>query len=134
MVNGFKSDLEVSSQLSSLREMDNENELKAELYRASSSLKQGAITNTEFAPMDGSQQEISTCTENKVSKSSCFESGFESMVNCNKNMDSGKKGEKKSELREDVKLTLKDYVLSYLWRVGTQNSILKRNNFTDLLS
>jgi len=114
MVNGFKSDLEVSSQLSSLREMDNENELKADLYRASSGLKEGATTNTEFSPIEGNQHEISTCTENKASKSGCFESGFESMVDCNKNMDSSKKSEKKSELREDVKLTLKDYVLSRL--------------------
>ena len=114
MVNGFKSDLD-GSQLSSLRETDNEGELKTDSYKVDSSQKQGDITPNEYSALDGSQQEISsTSVESKTSKPGCFESGFESMVDCNKNMDSIKKMDKKSELKEDVKLTLKDYVLSRL--------------------
>ena len=115
LVNGFKSDFD-GSQLGSLRETDNETESKIDSYQGTSTLKQGDATPNKFSGMAAGQQEVSSsaCSENKTSKSGCFESGFESMVDCNKNMESSKKIEKKGEIKDDVKLTLKDYVLSRL--------------------
>ena len=115
IVNGFKSDLE-ETRLSSLRETDNESELRTDSFKSKSARDQEDGSTNEYSVRNGSQQEINPSTDEnrRTSKSGCLESGFESMVDCNKNMDSCKKIEKKNDLREDVKLTLKDYVLSRL--------------------
>lgn len=104
IVNGFRSD---SNELSSLRETDNESETKSDAAK----LTQDGISQSEFSSGKSSQEIISSSNENKTLKSGLPESGFESLVDCNKNME---RRDSKNELNNDVKLSLKDYVMSKL--------------------
>lgn len=98
-----------------MRETDNESETKSSQSRGEVFHEQDDLSPNEFSSLSGCQQEcLSSANDKRAVGTRCFESGFESMVDCNRNTDCTKYVENKNGLKDDVKLTLKDYVLSRL--------------------